>query len=147
MQKPTLGAPRLAPVLLHDSHDLGAFDCGMPPLDEWLSAERSGAKALWRSTHDLIIQVKNRSSRSGQLGAGSRSLNVDEIKPALDSFKPRIDPIDPSMDTGHALGNAGHPVLQGRLPLFQSRNPSFQITHVVDHPIEFLVEPPQHRQN
>ena len=81
------------------------------------------------------------------MGTGSRSLHVDEIKPVLDWFKPQIDPIDPSMNTGHTLSYAGHPVLQGRLPLFQSRNPSFQITHVVDHPIEFLVEPTQHRQN
>jgi GNAT superfamily N-acetyltransferase len=25
-----------APVLLNDSHDLSAFNCGLPPLDDWL---------------------------------------------------------------------------------------------------------------
>ena len=34
-----------APVLLHDGHDLEAFNCGVPPLDDWLKRRARGNAA------------------------------------------------------------------------------------------------------
>ena len=42
-----------APVLLDDSHDLGAFDCGVPPLDEWLK-RRARDNAASGGTHTYV---------------------------------------------------------------------------------------------
>ena len=42
-----------APVLLDDSHDLGAFDCGVPPLDEWLK-RRAGGNAASGASHTYV---------------------------------------------------------------------------------------------
>ena len=42
-----------APVLLDDSHDLGAFDCGVPPLDKWLK-RRARDNAASGGTHTYV---------------------------------------------------------------------------------------------
>ncbi len=42
-----------APVLLNDSHQLAAFDCGVPPLDDWLK-RRARGNATSGASHTYV---------------------------------------------------------------------------------------------
>lgn len=42
-----------APVLLNDNHQLDAFDCGVPPLDEWLR-RRARSNAASGASHTYV---------------------------------------------------------------------------------------------
>ena len=59
-----------APVLLDDSHSLDAFDCGVPPLDDWLK-RRARANAASGDSHSYVACDSGRVVGYYALAAGA----------------------------------------------------------------------------
>ncbi|MGE0055181.1 MAG: GNAT family N-acetyltransferase [Hyphomicrobium sp.] len=64
-----------APILLDDSDDLGAFDCGVPPLDEWLK-RRARANAVSGASHTYVACEGSKVVGYYALAAGAVEVTV-----------------------------------------------------------------------
>ena len=77
-----------APVLLDDSHDLDAFDCGVPPLDDWLK-RRARGNAASGATHTYVA-----SDGSAVVGYYALAAGAVEVTAAPGRFRRNMpDPI------------------------------------------------------
>jgi len=64
-----------APVLVDDSHEFDAFDCGVPPLDDWLK-RRARSNALTGASHTYVACVGRRVLGYYALAAGSLEVSA-----------------------------------------------------------------------
>ena len=60
----------VAPVLLDDGHTFDAFDCGVPPLDQWLK-RRARSNAASGATHTYVACEGNKVVGYYALAAGA----------------------------------------------------------------------------
>jgi GNAT superfamily N-acetyltransferase len=67
------GVTIATPTLLNDTHELDAFDCGVPPLDDWLK-RRARGNALTGASHTYVACVGRRAVGYYALAAGSVEL-------------------------------------------------------------------------